>query len=269
MDKVTSAETVRQYYDSPEVPRQFVGTHPMGGGGFLELYYRHYFEVQHLKKIVRFNPSLSVLELGCGNGRWVVSLAPLVQNYTAVDFSQRALDIAQEDVEARGITNVEFHKCSVTEFSSDRLYDVIYFSGVSPHLEDDEIKRILDNLSPSCKPNTVIIDRSTVNYQEREINSTKNYYAIYRKPIELDELFRAKGFQLSYQKRSYRFLRASHQLFFGPLNRITPFLVLRSRPLSFYVLLGISFVADLLHPIPFEGGNRSHDFFLFKRCDVA
>jgi hypothetical protein len=42
-------------------------------------------------------------------------------------------------------------------------------------------------------------------------------------------------------------------------------LVQVTQPVSFYAMLCMSFVADVIHPIPFEGGDRSHDFLLFER----
>ena len=258
-------DLIKNYWSKPCLSRQMVGTYPLGNCGLFEIPYRHYFELKHLKKIVNFNKSMNVLELGCGNGRWVISLASLVKQYTGVDFSRVPLDIAEEDVKANGLNNVEFHECSLTEFSCNRSYDVVYFSGVSQYLEDEELKLVLDNLSKCLKAETILVDRSTVNFKKRELLATKDYFSILRTPEELAEIYGIYGFRLQYQKRSYRFLRG-YQLFrIGWINRVASILSMYTRPISFYIMICFSFIADVLNPIPFEGGDRSHDFLIFKR----
>ena len=251
-----------------DTPRQLVGVYPMGRGGLLEIPYRHYFEVKHLKQKVHFDQTMNVLELGCGNGRWALSLAPIVKHYTGVDFSRSALDIAQEDAQMAGLKNVELREQSILDFQGDRPYDIVYFSGVTQYLQDEEINKVLKNLAPHFKRNTVFIDRSTVNYREREILSTAQYYSIFRTPRELNDIFSAFGFHIIYEKRSYRFLRGGRFVRSRYLLNILPPLAHFTRPVSYYVMLFFSFMADILSPKPFEGGDRSHDFLIFERNDI-
>ena len=75
MQSVNFAHLDGRYKDTPP---QLVGMYPLGQEGLLEAPYRRYFETRHLKKIVRFHERMNILELGSGNGRWAVSLAPLV-----------------------------------------------------------------------------------------------------------------------------------------------------------------------------------------------
>jgi SAM-dependent methyltransferase len=246
-------------------PRQLVGVYPLGGGGAMEAPYRHFFELRHFLSIAPLRPDMSVLELGSGNGRWALSIAPLVQTYTGVDLSPRAVEIAREDAASRGLRNVDFRELSILDFRPDRAYDLIYFSGVSQYLEDEQLGAVLQNLSPGFKPDTLIIDRSTVNYRAREILRRENYYSILRTPEELRALFAERGFRLDYCRRSYRFLRGARFLTARPWNRLVTAFVLGVQPLSLWLLYGFSWLADTLHPIPFEGGDRSHDFLVFRR----
>jgi SAM-dependent methyltransferase len=241
----------------------------MGRGGLLEASYRHYFEVRHLKRFVRLERTMSVLELGSGNGRWILSLAPLVKHYTAVDFSRQALDVARKGIRAAGLDNVELHEQSILDFRGDGRYDVIYLAGVTQYLQDEEIRRLMENLAPHIGQGTVIVDRSTINVRAREILERDGYYAIFRTPAELRALLARHGFHGTYQRRSYRFMRGGRLLQAGPLKRIMPVLVRALRPVSLYLLLGYSWLADVVRPIPFEGGDRSHDFFVFRRDDRA
>jgi SAM-dependent methyltransferase len=246
-------------------PPQLIGMYPLGGGGLVEAPYRHYFECRHLERIIHFGKQMNILELGSGSGRWAVSLAPLVNHYTGVDLTHKAVVIAREAIAAQRISNAEFYEQSILDFKGNRPYDVIYFSGVSQYLENDQLQRVLDNLSPWMTPGTVIVDRSTISYRAREVVSRKDYYAILRTSQEIRDIFRPYGFFLKYSKRSYRFLRGARFLLRPPLDRILPQVVQLTAPASLWMMLGASFVIDHLHPIVYEGGNLSHDFLLFNR----
>lgn len=271
MQQTHSQSIVKTYWNTMgNTPRQLIGVYPMGGGGLLEVPYRHFFEVKHLRQKVCFDETMNVLELGCGNGRWILSLAPLVKSYTGVDFCNVALDIAQEDINKLGLKNVELRDQSIVEFKGELPYDVIYFSGVTQYLQDDELKTVLKNLSQYFKETTVLVDRSTVNYKERENISSTHYISIYRTPKELNAIYSEFGFRLIYEKRSYLFLRGSKiwnsfRLFQNSFR----LLVHITRPISYYVMLLFSFFADTINPKHFEGGDRSHDFLIFKRSDFC
>lgn len=246
-----------------KTPPELVGVYPLGGGGIIEAPYRHFFELQHLKSIVNFTSKMNVLELGSGNGRWIASLAPLVAHYTGVDITHEALDIARKVVACKVIPNVDFHEMSILDFYGDRPYDFIYFSGVSQYLDDDQIHRVLNNLSRWIKSETIIVDRSTVNYRQREILSRTDYYSLFRTPQELEHIFKNHGYCLKTHKRSYRFLRGGRFLRQPIISKYLPILVGACSPLSLYTMFGLTFLLDLIYPIPFEGGDRSHDFHLF------
>ncbi|QPK63430.1 class I SAM-dependent methyltransferase [Methylomonas sp. LL1] len=260
--------TIHKYWNSlGMLPKELYGCYPMGGGGLLEAPYRHFFEVKHLQRIIPLNKDMNILELGCGNGRWAVSLAPLVNHYTGIDFSETAIDIARECIKDIGLDNIVFYKIPAMEFQADKYFDIIYFSGVTQYLQDDEIIKILSNLKPYLKQSTIIIDRSTLNYKTREISDLQNYYSIYRTPHELSELFNTFEFKKYYQQRSYRFLRGVRFLNRTPVINALCIVSDLAKPISYYLMYTISWIADHINPIPFEGGNRSHDFILFKRSE--
>jgi ubiquinone/menaquinone biosynthesis C-methylase UbiE len=256
----------RKYRNSTaNIPPKLVGVFPMGRCGIVEVFYRHYFELKHFKKQVHLNRDMNVLELGCGTGRWASSLAPLVKHYTGVDFSQSSLDIAQEDLDTHRIENVLLLKQSILDFKGERPYDVVYFSGVTQYIQEEDIGIILANIAPCLTEKTIIVDRSTVNYRKREEHSVKDYFAIFRTPTDLEEIFVPYGFRLIYSKRSYRFLRGSSFLMAKGYKNFLLASVQLTRPFSYYLLLAMSLIADVVHPVQFEGGDRSHDFFIFKR----
>lgn len=270
MENNSLIEHSKRYWDNViEIDEELLGCYPLGGGGLVEAPYRYFFEARHLKQIIQFNRTMDVLELGCGNGRWVAAISPLVRHYTAVDFSAQAVAATRKSVERRKLKNVEAHEMSAVEFKPDRHYDIIYFGSITQYLEDSDIHLVLNNLRPSFKPNTVIIDRSTISYGTRQKNECGNYVSVYRTPKELTDIFALHGFEKFYQKRSYRFMRTDlTSRIQRRLPRKFPQLVRLTQPLSLYFLLFMTWVLDTLRPKPWHNGERSHDFFLFKKSNI-
>jgi 2-polyprenyl-3-methyl-5-hydroxy-6-metoxy-1,4-benzoquinol methylase len=270
MRKTNPTRLAQVYWNSlKETPPQLVGMTPLGGGGVFEAPYRHYFEFRHLKRIVAFRKSMNVVELGSGNGRWATSIAPLVGHYDCVDLSETGMQIARESVKAKGLSNVDFHIESIVDFSGDRVYDVIYFSGVSQFLTDDQIREVLANLSEWVGQNTIIVDRSTITFDRRTTMEAGNYYSIYRTPDEIKNIFGNCGYQIEYQNATYRFLRCARAVGNPKIRQFLASLVIAAQPISFYLMLLFSYVADTLSPSPvrYEGLRQSHDFFKFKKSE--
>jgi SAM-dependent methyltransferase len=263
MKRVNFAYLTRSYATTPP---QLVGMYPLGGGALLEAPYRHYFEVRHFKKLVALTKDMNVLELGSGNGRWVNALAPLVKHYTAVDLTPEAVAIARDTAAKNGIRNVALHETSISDFKGERLYDLIYFSGVSQFLQDDELGQVIDTLNACTKSSTAVIDRSTLNFGARSVTDTSDYYSIYRTPEELDAVFREYGYARNYRKTSYRYMRGASRLQRHPrIERELQKIIPMTQPLSLYLMLFVSFVADVVNPIDPVARGWSHDFSRFEK----
>ncbi len=82
----------------------------------------------------------SVLELGCNIGlnlqalRWLLPSASL----TGVEINEKAA------AKARDIPNVQIHHGSIFEFKPDRVWDLVFTSGVLIHINPDELPRVYD-----------------------------------------------------------------------------------------------------------------------------
>lgn len=55
-----------------------------------------------------FRPDMDVLEIGCGTGSTALLHAPHVRSITALDFSERMLEIARDKAAAAGVDNISF-----------------------------------------------------------------------------------------------------------------------------------------------------------------
>jgi len=258
------AEAARAYWDSLDAGEpELFGVSPMGGAGVLEARYRHHCELARLRRIVGFGAGDDVLELGSGNARWALSLAPRVGRYTAVDFSAAAMELARRRVAAARLANVDLVQKNIAEFVPDRPYDVVYFSGVTQYLSDAELAAALSNVRPWLRPGGRVVDRSTVGLKGRDVNDTGGYFSIYRTVAELEASFAGHGLRLLRRVRSYRPLRIPASLKRDRVLRLAAALAELTRPLSYHALHAATALADTIKPVPFEGGLHSHDFLVF------
>ena len=262
--KKSDYQVAQEYWEQMHAP-QLLGVIALGDGGLSEVLYRQYEEVRHLRKIVAFDRGKSVLELGSGNGRWAIALAPLVADYMGIDFSQSMIAAASRRVAELGFDNVTFHKIALQNYTPDQSFDVIYLSGVSQYLNDVDLKALLDRLQGALKPNGIVIDRSTTgNWTGLKIEKS-DYFAIYRTAAEIVGLYRGSGWSNYYCQPSYRILS------FPPIIRRLVAgkkfarLVRLTAPFSFYLLRAWATAIGTRFDPTGSLSEFSHDFFLFRR----
>lgn len=241
------------------------GVYPMGGGGEFEVYYRHYYEVRNFLKHAPLSSESKVLELGCGSGRWALSLAPLVDEYVGIDVNEKAVKVAELLARSKGINNARFICQSIADIQTNGIFDIIYLSGLSQYLSDESFHRILERLRPNYSSNPILIDRSTINTAKREILTNDAYVSIFRTPQEIADIASDHGWECYYHRRSYRFMRGAPLLCRGRRQGVMLRALSYFGPSFFHIVNGISLVADTVNPIPFEGGFRSHDFMFYQK----
>ncbi|MCM8807793.1 MAG: class I SAM-dependent methyltransferase [Candidatus Omnitrophica bacterium] len=98
-----------------------------------------------LKKITKWDRSDVVLDVGCGSGRFIQLLSPLVREIHGIDISEEALKIARN----LKINNAFLRKGNALKIPyKDNFFDKVICIDVIEHIEDDEkvlkeIKRVL------------------------------------------------------------------------------------------------------------------------------
>ncbi len=157
--------------------------------------FRHQSELATFLKHVRLTQDSAVLELGCGAGRWAVSLAPQVGRFVGVDFAENSLVLARRRAEHRGLTGVEFHRASVTEFEPPGKFDVIYASGVLPCLRDDEILEMLPKWRAALAPGGQFVSRDSLVRSGPTLVKSGGYHAIHRNRNDFVALVESAGFK--------------------------------------------------------------------------
>ncbi len=86
---------------------------------------------------VGLGPSIRCLDLGCGGGEVTFEIARLIGpdgQVTGIDMDEIKLDLAREEANVRGLTNVEFRSENVNEWNEPEAYDLVYCRFLLEHL---------------------------------------------------------------------------------------------------------------------------------------
>jgi ubiquinone/menaquinone biosynthesis C-methylase UbiE len=89
-----------------------------------------------LSPFINIGPSSRVLDLGCGDGRWGVILAPRCKEYVGVDFSKKLLEKARRNVPD---ASAGFICCPAQEYFTDEHFELILIIGLLTYLNDEDI----------------------------------------------------------------------------------------------------------------------------------
>ncbi|MDY0013019.1 MAG: class I SAM-dependent methyltransferase [Rhodocyclaceae bacterium] len=150
----------------------------------------------------------SVLDVGCGTGRWADVIVPRCGSYKGADFSQEFVDISSRRFGAS--SNVSFVRIAAEEISPATIgetFQVILSLGLFIYLNDDELVRAIRGYGSVADESCRILIREPVGIASRltikdhfsdELGQV--YNAIYRTEDELmkvvlEELFPI-GFRL-------------------------------------------------------------------------
>lgn len=124
---------------------------------FDEVERRKYFVEPHIPAFAQFDRwrGKRVLEIGCGIGTDTMNFARAGAEVTAVDFSERSLEIAQQRAGVFRLSNIRFYHGNAEELNSFlpvEPYDLIYSFGVIHHTPHPE--RVIHELRAYCHPGT-------------------------------------------------------------------------------------------------------------------
>ena len=129
-------------------------------------YIRHYYrrQTKELMDIIKDNPSLKILEVGCGSGTESLWMALNGASVTAIDIIDTLLNVAKERQHIMEAATdrkllVKFKKQSILDVESTDQYDVVWIEQAFHHLEPREM--VLEKIKELVRPGgTLIISES-------------------------------------------------------------------------------------------------------------
>jgi SAM-dependent methyltransferase len=133
---------------------------PMGSKEYFdEVEARKYFVEPHIPAFAEFERwrGKRVLEIGCGIGTDSMNFGRAGAEVTAVDLSEKSLEIARQRAGVYGMSNIRFHQGNAEELTSFlpvEPYDLIYSFGVIHHTPNPE--RVIEQLHRYSRPGTVL-----------------------------------------------------------------------------------------------------------------
>ena len=121
---------------------------------FDEVEARKYLVERHIPGFAEFErwKGKRVLEIGCGIGTDTMNFARAGADVTAVDLSEKSLEIARQRAAVFGLSNIQFYHGNAEELTSfvpGRGYDLIYSFGVIHHTPHPE--RVI-RAAPALQP---------------------------------------------------------------------------------------------------------------------
>lgn len=162
---------------------------------------RHELDRDALFSNIDFTRSRTILDLGCGIGRFTIPLAKKSDLVVGVDFSQALLDKAIEKSANEGVTNIDY-VCSASQtFRYNAKFDLVVVSGLLLYLNDKEVVETVANIDHHLRDGGDVVVRESGGVDERfEIidkysdDLKTRYNAIYRMPDTLSRFFRKRNF---------------------------------------------------------------------------
>ncbi len=111
---------------------------------FDEVEARKYFVEPHIPQFAEFPrwAGKRVLEIGCGIGTDTMNFARAGAQVTAVDLSERSLEIARQRAKVYGYSNINFIQANVEHLATEipvEPYDLVYSFGVIHHTPNPRV----------------------------------------------------------------------------------------------------------------------------------
>jgi len=170
---------------------------------------RDALEKETLLPKLHLDADLSVLDNGCGTGRWADVLIPVCRTYVGADVSPGLIEIAR--ARCGHHEHARFHVCAAEHLALDALqvgvpFDRIVSFGVLIYLNDDDVIGALEAMVGCAATSCRIVLREPVGIDERltikehfSTDMDQVYHAIYRTEAELAAMMRQVCFEAGFR----------------------------------------------------------------------
>ncbi|HEY6246535.1 MAG TPA: class I SAM-dependent methyltransferase [Pyrinomonadaceae bacterium] len=162
-------ERVRQFWQANPCGTKFADA-PQGSKRFYELVEQHRYEKEwHIPAAAGFSQTkdLRVLEIGCGLGTDGAQFAQAGADYTGVDLTNAAVDLAQKRFELFDLQGT-FQTADAEKLDfADNSFDLVYSHGVLHHTPDTAgaIREVHRVLKPGGRAIVMLYHRDSYNYR--------------------------------------------------------------------------------------------------------
>lgn len=159
------------------------------------------FEKQIILPKMNVSDNSTVLDIGCGIGRWAEVLIPISKYYCGMDMSEEMIKQAQKRNQYLGreydFVNDSFeHFCQLPEDAMKCKFDRLWMCGVMMYINDAHLESGLKGLLSKMDEHAVVYFTETIALDERltlrEFFSTAldaDYDVIYRTEQEYNQLY--------------------------------------------------------------------------------
>jgi len=169
-------------------------------------------ERAHLRRVLTIHKEMTVLDLGCGNGRLALDFAARCRAVVAVDFSQALLDLGQAAARAAGAENIRWVRASALDFDSAEPFDAIFLGSLLQYLNDADVAGLLPRLRGMLKPGGTLASRDSVlaDGETQPPATPHGRVAIYRTAADYAAFFADAGLAAAYASDLYAFPAAAY-----------------------------------------------------------
>ena len=114
--------------------------------------------LERLTKYIDLRSDYCVADYACGSGMLMPYIAPKVNSYIGIDFSQEFIDAANNAKKSLNIKNAEFFCSEIKDFCARNIdkFDCAFAMDFSEHVPDDQWKEILTAILVSLKPGGIL-----------------------------------------------------------------------------------------------------------------